>query len=349
MRKFFYLLLAGIISSALVSCSKDDPAPAKDIENKYTNTTILAYNGTEESEVTKCNNATVIVTALDNNNVALNLNYLVGGIPSFDMNGTVENINGIYTIKGEKEIPGTIKVSFNGTIENGVLKTKVVNEILSGKVINTWTYSDISGVMNFSAFNLKNSTGKVMMQSMGNQEVSIEQFNETVNTWVNLIGAMGLQTPQLKFGANGYVSFNGVTPFMPGSTTPQEINYQNITRYTYDPSANTLIFEVPLGSLLSKDQPSISPIFYLKFNCYFDGEIMTAILDEATAKMLVQILPQGAELEALLSMLDGMVPPDFAFFLPIIKTLVIDVVNAVKADNVTSIQIGGNLKPYKAS
>src|SRR5574344_291514 len=353
MKKFYYftIVLLGLLT--VVSCSKDNnDSPAKEAADSYSGASLVAYNG-DPSDATKCENASVEVTAIVNTKAKVTLLYCVSGYPSYEMEATVVKTKSesSYSITGTSTKEGSIKVDFSATIVNGVMTATIKNTILASDIAKVWTINTTKEQsFDFLNFKANFKSGKVNMPNSSKTEITTEEFNETVKTWANMFVGIGIAEAKLSLQNDGYVSFSGKSAFATGgsATNPAKIEYKNITKYSYDPSTKVLTFEIPASIFVKAKASDISvPVLYLKFNCSIESGVLTANLDDATVKMLLAIIPTGATLTGYLTKLDTLVPPDYAFFLPVIKGLITDIANALTSSDLTSLVIGGKLAPVK--
>src|SRR5574344_260183 len=345
MKKIYYLSVVLIGLLTIVSCSKDNDTPAKELGDSYSGASLIAYNG-DKTESNKCPNAAIKVTAIDNNNAKLDLQYCVSGYASYEMEAKVIKTKSdeSYTITGTSTKSGEISVDFSGIVTNGVLTATIKNTILSTDIVKTWTVNASStGTLDFINFKATTKSGKANMPNSGIANATTDQFNETLTTWINMIVGIGVNNPKLSMQSDGYVSFSAVSPFATGG-----IDYKNITRYSYDPSTKILSFEIPMSLFVKSKTTDVStPIFYLKFKCSFENGVLTANLDETTTKMLLALIPTGTTLAGYLSQLDNLFPAEYAFMLPILKGLITDTANILTSDDLTSLVLGGKLAPAK--
>lgn len=338
-KKLTYLMaIATILTIGLSSCSKDsDPAPARDIEKEYTGTNLTVTNSGDT-----ISGGTVTIEAIDNTVAKLTLKNIVNGQPTFEMNATVIQANTEYTFTGTQNIDG-MNVAVKGLVTNGKATVDVAVEILSVNLLKSWTFNTKKdgddNVPDFFIFELRNKSGKAIF---GREEVTLDEFNGNVHTWITLIGAMSLQNMSLTFNKDGYIGFTATSPMAPEGQ--QNIAIAKLARYYYNPSANLLIFDAPLGGLLG-DNAAISGTLQVPFICKIENNVLTATIQPEFLAQLMPFIPKGEALEGLLKMLDGVLPPDLASFAPIIKMLITDIVTGITDPDVTSLSIGAKLQP----
>lgn len=340
MRKKFnyFMAIAAALTIGLSSCSKDsDPTPAQDIAKDYTGTELTATNAGETIP-----GGSVKIEATDNTTAKITLNSIVNGQPSFEMNAAVVQTKAEYAFTGTKDIDG-MKVAVKGVVIDGKATVDVAVEMTGTDILNSWTFNTKKDggdqVPDFVIFNLQNKSGKAMY---GGKEVTIDEYNQQYNAWISLIGFMSLQNLSLTFNKDGYVGLTATSPMAPEGQ--QNISMPKLARYYYSPAANLLIFDAPLGDLL-RNNATLSATMQVPFVCKIENNVLTATIQPEFLSQLLLLVPTGESLEALLSMLDAVLPPDFAGFAPIIKTLITDLAVGITNPDFTSLTIGAKLQP----
>lgn len=338
-KKLTYLMaIATTLIIGFSSCSKDsDPAPAKDIAKEYTGTNLTVTNSGDT-----ISGGTASIEAIDNTVAKLTLKNIVNGQSTFEMNATVTQTNAEYTFTGTKNIDG-MNVVVKGLVTEGKATVDVTVEILSANLLKSWTFNtkkdgdDVTS--DFSIFELQNKSGKAMYNK---KEVTVAEFNTQIGSWINLIGIMSLQNMSLTFNKDGYVGLTATSPMAPEGQ--QNIAIAKLARYYYNPSANLLIFDAPIGGLPGGNT-AISGTLQVPFICKIENNVLTATIQPEFLAQLMPFIPKGEALEGLLKMLDGVLPPDLAGFAPIIKGLITDIVTGITDPGVTSLSIGAKLQP----
>lgn len=338
----YFMAIAVALTMGLSSCSKDsDPTPAQDIAKDYTGTELTATNAGETIP-----GGSVKIEAIDNTTAKITLNSIVNGQPSFEMNAAVVQTKAEYAFTGAKDIDG-MKVAVKGVVIDGKATVDVAVEITGTNILKSWTFNTKNDgsddVPDFIIFNLQNKSGKAMF---GGNEVTIDEYNANFNTWITLIGAMSLQNLSLTFNKDGYVGLTANSPMAPEGQ--QDISLPKLARYYYSPAANLLIFDAPLGDLLGNNA-ALSGTMQVPFVCKIENNVLTATIQPEFLSQLLPLVPTGESLEALLSMLDSVMPPDLASFAPIIKMLITDLAVGITDPDVTSLTIGAKLKPVPAA
>ena len=339
-KKINYLIaIAAALTIGFGSCSKDsDPAPAKDIAKDYTGTELTATNAGETIP-----GGSVKIEAIDNTTARITLNSIVNGQRSFEINTTIVQTKTEYTFSGTKDIDG-MKVAVEGVVIGGKAAVDVAVEITETHILNSWTFNTSKDgtdqIPDFVIFNLQNKSGKALF---GGNEVTTEQYNENFNGWITLIGAMSLQNLSLTFNKDGYVGLTATSPMAPEGE--QNISQPKLARYYYSSAANLLIFDAPLGDLLGGGNAALSGTIQIPFDCKIENNVLAATIQPTFLSQLLPLIPTGEPLEALLSMLDSVLSPDFASFAPIIKMLIMDLAVGITDPDVTSLTIGAKLKP----
>lgn len=341
----YFMAIAVAMTMGFGSCSKDsDPTPAQDIAKDYTGTELTATNAGETIP-----GGSVKIEAIDNTTAKITLNSIVNGQPSFEMNAAVVQTKAEYAeyaFTGAKDIDG-MKVAVEGVVIGGKATVDVAVEITGTSILNSWTFNTKKDgdeeVPDFIIFNLQNKSGKAMF---GGNEVTINEYNENFNAWITLIGAMSLQNLSLTFNKDGYIGLTANSPMAPEGQ--QDISLPKLARYYYSPVANLLIFDAPLGDLLGNNA-ALSGTMQVPFDCKIENNVLTATIQQAFLSQLLPLVPTGESLQALLGMLDSVLPLDFASFAPIIKMLITDLAVGITDPDVTSLTIGAKLQPVPAA
>lgn len=329
------MAVALVLTVAFSGCSKDSaPIPAEVISKVYTGADLTVTNGGELLP-----GGTVTLEAIDNITVKVTLDNIVNGQASFKLNAAVAPADAGYTFSGTDETEG-MNVSVNGVVIDGKAAIDVAIEISGSDLLNAWTFNTkLDGtdvVPDFVIFNLQNKSGKAMF---GGTEVTTEEYNEYFNGWITIIGAMSLQNLSLTFNKDGYVGLTATSPIAPEGQ--QNISLPKLARYYYSPAANLLVFDAPLdasGALLQ-----------IPFKCTVADNVLTATILPNFLTTLLPLIPKGEALEALLTKLDTLLPPDFVNFAPIIKMLITDLVVGVTDPDLTSLSVGAKLQLVPAA
>lgn len=327
----------------LSSCGDDYECPSvRDIAKEYTGNEIAVTNGGEA-----LNGGSAKIEVVNDATLKLTLNNIVNGQPSFDMDAAVvksraevvSTSSQKYSFTGSKSIDG-MNVTVEGVAANGKVALDVLVEMTGANLLKAWTFNTTAdNQTDFLIFDLQNKSDKVMF---GGNEVTTAEFNVNAGTWITLIAGMSLQDLSLTFGKDGYIGLSATSPMAPEGQ--QNISLPKLARYYYSPAANLLLFDVPMDGLVGEGG-AISGTMQVPFICKIENGVLSATIQPEFLSMILPFIPKGEALAALLSKLDSVFPPDLAFFLPIIKGIINDVVVGITDPDVTSLTIGAKLKP----
>ncbi len=314
--KLKFLLLAFVALSMFSCGDKDEVLPtAKDIENEYVGGNIVLTNSGNAVD-----GGAVTIVAVDANNIIVTLTNVVTGHDALEVDAVVSTATRatVYSFAGSKELDG-MKVSVTGSILNGVATIDVATAITS-EVSNNWGYNvGVDDAADFFDLAYTNGAGTV---EWGGEIIPTAEFEANVKVWVQMIMGMTINPINLDFKENGFISgsavyLHGVTA--DGSAGPQTLTFENEANYTYSPTDKVLNLGV-LGLTI--------PV-----PCTVEGGKMVAVISSEFLKPFIPMIPEGEALDAMLASLDTLIPPGLAFFLPIIKTMVKDIVAAVKDES----------------
>lgn len=340
MRRFnYFVAIAAALTIGLSGCSKkSDDTPARDIAKEYSGTNFKATNAGETIP-----GGSVKIEAIDDNNAKLTLVNIVNGQAMFEMNAHVIQTRAAYSFTGSKDIDG-MKVLVEGTVVDGVAAVNVAVEMLGTDILKAWTFNATLGEdgepdADFFVFNLENKSGEA---AWAGNVIPVAEFGENLKMWVQMIAGLALRDCSLTFDKNGYIGFSATVGMTEEDS--QQITMDKLARYYYNPKTNLLVFDAAGESL-----QALGGNLKVPFDCTITNNVLTATIQPAFIALMKPMIPKGAELEELLKGLDALLPPNFAYFGDIIKTMITDIVNAITDEGVTELTVGAKLMPAPAA
>lgn len=344
------LMTCAVLFATSCSEKNDTPSPAQQIAKEYQAATLVAKNGGISEQ-----NAVVKIEAVDESKVNVLLANIVNGATQYTLPATVVYKDGVFILSGG-QADKDMQVQFTGTIQNQILDCNVAVTILPQDIVHTWTFNATGDQADFMVYQLTTKSGKVNSYLLGQdgatKEVTTEEFNQTMNVWLQLLLGISLQNPQFKMQKDGYFSFSATCPFVEGGV----IDKANVCKYSYNTDDKELKFDVPLSQFVNSGKsgaedvmalltlPTSLGYFGVPFDCTFDKGVMTATITPEVMAALRALVPTGESLEALLAKLDPLVPAEFQIYLPILKNLARDLANGMTSEDTQSITIGGKLQ-----
>lgn len=262
---------------------------------------------------------------------------ILNGYGLYDFNCKIKKEGDIYTFQHDYKDVG-MNFQIAGIISDKKADIKVLSQSKALDLIKSWEGNVTNESLDMFSFKLENKSNKVMWQG---KEISTDEFNENILTWLNLIGGMGLQGLKITFQENGFLSIQFTNPL-----DKQETSVENLARYNYNKAANLLIIDGSPLSIEEKNNTSELPItvLHIPFIPEIKGDKLSISIPYQVFKEFIPMIPTGEDLQKLLSVLDKLLPPDMAAFAPIIKALVNDIVTAITDEDVTNISIALKLQ-----
>lgn len=337
----YFVAMTAALAIGFTSCSKDsDPTPASDVAKTYEGESIQVKNdGVDIPE------GVVTIEAVNNTQAKVTLINIVNGHAKYEATVPIMGQDGAHTFTINTTEPG-MKIAVNGIIVNGKAQVVANMEITPAEITKSWMFGvDEYGNPSPVAFKLSNKSGKVMYIA---GEIPVAEFSGYIADLFAVVAQMAVKDFQLTFHKNGYVGVKGFCSLLPADQ--QNFDLPKLARYYYNPTSGALIFDAPLAGLLptGKATPALPAVMQVPFTCTFKDGNLTAILDPALTKTLVQLLPNGDALKALLDEVEKLVPAEFLLYFQIFKPVIVDMVNALQDKDVTEIVFGGNLQLYEA-
>lgn len=345
-RRFnYFMAMAATLAIGFTSCSDDpdpDPAPAQDIAKEYTGTELTVTNGGETIA-----DGTMKIDAVDNTNATITLTSIVNGQPTFEVPAAVIQSTTGYAFEGKKDIDG-MKVAVKGTVVDGKASVDVAVEISSQEILNSWTYyceTDTWGNETFNPLIFEIETHS------GNMYYYDTQDSLSVEDGLFIVPMLGSMLPrffsdlQFVFSKDGYVSIKVVNAM---GATPANVDLPKIARYYYNPTKKELVFDAPLGGLLSKSTGSLplGGTMQVAFLCKFEEGKLEATLSQDLLNMLLPLIPAGENLDPILQMIDPFMPADLQPLLPWLKNNIKSIAGVLTdKKNLKSFTLGGRLMP----